>query len=123
MFDWGEVLEIFRTLLASTMEPREAVARTVASRAYYFAFHRCRRAVERNADMPLAAEASVHAIVIRRLGEQQETRSISLDLDRLRGNRAHADYNADRPFLESKAEVAIELASEISQAIERELGD
>lgn len=93
-------------------EPLEAAWRAAASRAYYAAHHKAREAIERRDGVGIDRDG-VHAEVIRRLQEREGTEAAGVGLERLRGKRAHADYNSSRPFLVSDAEIAVQLAEEV----------
>lgn len=116
MLDWGEYLQLAKTLLTADREPREAASRAAASRAYYAALHKSRARVEHVAGETIGGER-VHATVINGLKSRAETLETGLMLDRLRGLRAHADYNEQRPFLVGHAEIAVRVAEEVLEAL------
>ncbi|MBI4610075.1 MAG: hypothetical protein HY726_13825 [Candidatus Rokubacteria bacterium] len=116
MFDWHEYLVFATNILAAPPEPPEAAWRAAASRAYYAAHHKSREAIERRHGAEIHRDG-VHAEVIRRLQERPETEATGLKLDRLRGKRAHADYNSTRAFLVSDAEIAVQLAGEVIELL------
>jgi hypothetical protein len=126
MFDWMGYLELAQQLLESPQTPvaalgdpdrrplprlGEATWRTVASRAYYAALHRCREVVERRDGVPIGGP-TIHAEVLGRLRDRPETEGTARQLDRLRACRAHADYNAERPFGLFQAQAAVGLATD-----------
>ena len=126
MFDWIGYLELAQQLLVSPETlvsaladpdrrppPRltEAAWRTTGSRAYYAALHKCREAVEQR-DGGQISGAKIHAEVLSRLRQRPETEATARELDRLRGLRAHADYNSARPFGLFEAQAAVALATE-----------
>ena len=116
MFEWNDYLEVARGLLASSPTLPEATWRTVASRAYYSAFHKCREFLEQQGHEPIRGER-VHARVLEGLRQRSDMELTALDLDRMRGKRAHADYNSAREFHRSDAQVIVTLAAEVKQRL------
>lgn len=107
-----------RTLVAPGQDPREAVFRTAASRAYYAAFHESRLLVERLTRAPIG-HGRVHQKVIDALKGAEQTRQAGLMLERLRRKREHADYRAEQPFGAKDAEDAVGFADEVMHALPR----
>lgn len=127
MFNWIGYLELAQRLLGSPetvvaalgeREPpplprlAEAAWRAAASRAYYAAFHKCRETVEQRDGTPISGPM-IHAEVLNRLRQRPETEAIARDVSRLRGLRAHADYNSALTFGVSNAQLAVVLATEV----------
>ncbi len=107
MFDWRDYLALARRLFENPPQPHEAAWRTVASRAYYAAFHRCRLMMperERGAIKP-----GSHRELLRALRRQPETQAAAATINRLLRLRVHADYEP-APFLHEYAELALLLA-------------
>lgn len=126
MFDWIGYLEFAQQLLQSPEAvvaalggpdrrplPRllEATWRAAGSRAYYAALHKCREAAEQRDGVHISG-AMIHAEVLRRLRQRPETEAAARELDRLRGLRAHADYNSARSFGLFEAQSAVALATD-----------
>lgn len=107
MFDWREYLALAHRLFENPPQPQEAAWRTVASRAYYAAFHRCRLVLperERGAVKP-----GSHRDLLRALRRQPETHAAADTINRLLRLRVHADYEP-APFPREHAELALLLA-------------
>src|SRR5260370_11983572 len=90
MFDWREYLALAHRRFENPPQPQEAASRTIASRAYYAAFHRCRLMLperERGAVKP-----GSHRDVLRALRRQPEMHAAADTINRLLRLRVHADY-------------------------------
>jgi uncharacterized protein (UPF0332 family) len=107
MFDWRDYLTLARRLFENPPQPHEAAWRTVASRAYYAAFHRCRLMLperERGTVRP-----GTHRDLLRALRSRPDTQAAAETINRLLRLRVHADYEP-APFPRENAALALLLA-------------
>jgi uncharacterized protein (UPF0332 family) len=98
---------------------READWRTAASRAYYAAFHVCRRLMEQcGFDVPRAEQA--HAYLWLRLSNsgQPDIQQAGDNLRNLRTARNEADYDLNKLFAHRPAVVAVEVGTDIVNLLE-----
>lgn len=121
----GEFLDLARRLIG---EENEVGFRTAASRAYYSAFHACRRLAS---TLPKTAKrkkrTGSHQLLIDRLRHQpfpsenrkiaRQIREIGNLLEKGRDGRTTADYKLERPFSRADAEETIARAEKIQDLL------
>jgi uncharacterized protein (UPF0332 family) len=98
---------------------READWRSAASRAYYAAFHAGRELL-RQCGFVVPRADTAHAYVWMRLGNSghPDLADASDQLNELPGLRNRADYDLDRPFLETDGVDAVQSALDVVQLFE-----
>ena len=116
-FDWSEYLDLAQELAGQTATPasKEAKLRSSISRAYYAAFCKARnhlRDVEGHS-IPPTGEAHRYVIDTFRDSIDRRRRQVGINLDRLRINRNHVDYNDYVNGLSSMTVTALRIAQHI----------
>jgi len=114
-FDWRKYLELAQSLCADR-EASEASLRAGISRAYYAAFHVCRK----HAGVPTDGPDS-HARVWNKMSESPDRveKSIGASGDRIKGMRKKADYDPHARIDRRTAQTAIEEAVSLIAKIDR----
>jgi len=97
-FDWIEYLNLAKEIAADTtlQSTEEAKLRCAISRAYYAAFHNAVKVVFPQGPPEIAG---IHGELTRELksSDDRVRRQLGVDLDRLKGRRHKADYQANIP--------------------------
>lgn len=114
-FDWLTYLDIADDLM---MTHSEGHFRSAVSRAYYGVFGKIRAVLETR--QICFQPPNVHMEMIRWLRDQDEDKvaQIGVELDRLRRERVHADYDATREFTHSRARKSLLEARSIQRSVE-----
>lgn len=89
--------------------------RSVASRAYYAAYHGCREVAE-HAKLDVSQRGSVHAALSDALvapSNPTALRSLGFMLTQPRRWRVDADYRIDLPFTKAEAALSVETCKQI----------
>ena len=117
IFNWQDYLQWAKATFREDMD--EATSRCVISRAYYAAYWKARRrlekkgiAVHKNDD-----KAGCHAFVWSEYAKKPNTSEISVDGKALRLSREHADYISTPNLSAKKAQTAIEDAEKLIEKI------
>jgi uncharacterized protein (UPF0332 family) len=107
--------------VASTqaMGDTEAEWRSGASRAYYAAFHVARLLLQ-NSGFVVPRADQAHSYLWQRFGNcaHPDVEEAGRSLNSLRSMRNEADYDLDRPFLQSQAFNQVDLAVKVIQLLE-----
>ena len=114
-------VDLLRTAELLANDPTEVFQRAAASRAYYAAFHFC-APIARSLPLGLPnGRLGTHQRVIRALirfdgsprGQRKQVRFLGHRLRQARDLRSRADYELQRDFTASDAELAVDLARQV----------
>ena len=117
LFDWVEYLTLAQRLAT---ESGEASQRSAVSRAYYAAFHAARSLLESTENFHVSQSNPAHKQVwdaYRRKGRTHT--AVGINGDRLRLNRAHADYDPEIENLSGLVEDSLEKAERVFRYLDQ----
>ena len=116
-FEWSDYLSLAHDLarLGATHSSREAESRSAISRAYYAAFCKTRNHLRDIEHEQLSTGPEAHREVQEKLtfSKNRTRKQIGQDLNRLRVNRNHADYDDQVFNLLATTTFSLELAEDI----------
>ena len=109
----SEYLALAKHLIAPEAQvSSEARLRSAISRAYYAAFHKAKE-ITLPSDTTGGFDSHRQIVDTLQESDDKEGRQIGVDLDRLRGNRIHADYRSQRRNWSVLAEDAVTVAEDV----------
>ena len=116
-FEWTEYLALARRL---AKENNEAAQRSAISRAYYSVYHSALSFLEQTENFSVSFENPAHKQVwdrFRRLGRTHA--AVGLNGDRLRVNRAQADYYDDIRDLPNLVDDSFDRVDKVSHYLDQ----
>lgn len=122
-FDWAKYLDLAKELIRNkgNLSSEEACLRAAISRSYYSAFCTARNHARDKEGFVLSRTGEDHGKVIRHFlrAPDHKRKKIGTDLDRLRIERAKADYDDSYVHLEKISPMWTNRAEEVIRTIGR----